>query len=184
MPPPVRPCRRSQCDQVAYRNKTFVSFASEDIRYYRMMEAWRDHDDIDFSFHDAHDLNTARDTSVPATIQRRLRERLRNSKQVVVLVGEQTRVVARRPHRFLYHEVAYIRELGLPVIFAQLSGARTVQSDRLPSALGRQYSVCVSFQMAIIKYALDDFVDTYPRQGQIRSGPHQYPPSVYRALGL
>ena len=61
---------------MAYRNKTFVSFASEDIAYYRLMTAWRENQHIDFSFHDAHDLNDALDTSQPETIRRRLRERL------------------------------------------------------------------------------------------------------------
>jgi hypothetical protein len=27
---------------MSYRNKTYVAFASEDIRNYRLMEAWRD----------------------------------------------------------------------------------------------------------------------------------------------
>jgi hypothetical protein len=61
---------------MAYRNKTFVSFDSEDIHAYRLMQAWKANDNIDFDFHDAHDLNTARDTSEPETIERRLSERL------------------------------------------------------------------------------------------------------------
>jgi hypothetical protein len=53
---------------MSYRNKTYVAFASEDIHRYRMMEAWRDNDRIDFGFFDAHDLFVARDTSRPETI--------------------------------------------------------------------------------------------------------------------
>jgi hypothetical protein len=62
---------------MSYRNKTCVAFASEDIRYYRLMEAWRDNDHIEFDFLDAHDLVTALDTSLRSTIRRRLRERCR-----------------------------------------------------------------------------------------------------------
>jgi hypothetical protein len=72
---------------VAYRYKTFVSFASEDIDCYRIMCAWRKNEHIEFDFHDAHDLNVALDTSQPDTIRRRLRERFANTKQVVLLVG-------------------------------------------------------------------------------------------------
>lgn len=61
---------------MAYRNKTFVSFASEDINSYRLMCAWKGNRNIAFDFHDAHDLNIALDTSQPDTIRRRLRERL------------------------------------------------------------------------------------------------------------
>ena len=35
---------------MAYRNKTYVAFASEDIRSYRLMEAWRENANIDFDF--------------------------------------------------------------------------------------------------------------------------------------
>ena len=34
---------------MSYRNKTYVAFASEDIRLYRLMEAWRENDKIDFN---------------------------------------------------------------------------------------------------------------------------------------
>lgn len=32
---------------MSFRNKTYVAFASEDIRMYRPMEAWRDNENID-----------------------------------------------------------------------------------------------------------------------------------------
>ncbi len=35
---------------MAYRNKTYVAFASEDINLYRLMEAWCENDKIDFDF--------------------------------------------------------------------------------------------------------------------------------------
>lgn len=31
---------------MSYRNKTYVAFASENINLYRLMEAWRDNDNI------------------------------------------------------------------------------------------------------------------------------------------
>jgi hypothetical protein len=169
---------------MAYRNKTFASFASEDIHYYRLMCAWRENKKIEFNFHDAHDLNTALDTSQPDTIRRRLRERLANTKQVVLLVGDQTRPIAARPTRFLHYEVEVIQRLGLPVVFANLNGARTVQNTMLPRVLSAEYTISVSFQPAIIKYALDDFVDGYAIAKRTKSGPYQYKSSVYRQLGL
>jgi len=70
---------------MSYRNKTYVAFASENIRLYRLMEAWRDNDKIDFQFYDAHDLYISLDTSQPETIKRNLRERMKNVKQVVLI---------------------------------------------------------------------------------------------------
>lgn len=115
---------RGQYRVMPYRNKTFVSFASEDIHWYRLMQAWRSNAKIDFNFHDAHDLNTARDTSDPSTIRKRLRERLANSKQVVLLVGDHTKLVASKRDRFLYYEVETIKRLELPIVFANLNGSR------------------------------------------------------------
>jgi hypothetical protein len=167
---------------MAYRNKTFVSFASEDIHCYRLMEAWRDNENIEFNFHDAHDLNTALDTSQPDTIRRRLRERLANTKQVVMLIGPKTRSVAADPDRFLYYEVETINRLDLPVVFANLNQSREAESHRLPAALVDRYSISVSFQPSIIRYALDDWVPQYASADQV--GPYHYKPSVYRELGL
>lgn len=169
---------------MAYRNKTFVSFASDDIHCYRMMRAWHASERIAFNFHDAHDLNTALDTSQPETIRRRLRERLANTKQVVLLVSDSTRAVAARPSRFLYYEVEIISRLGLPVVCANLDGSRLMRPARMPRRLRRAYTMSVSFQPRIIKYALDHYADTYPRQRRWRSGPYQYKAAVYRRLGL
>lgn len=169
---------------MAYRNKTFVSFASEHISSYRLMCAWKANRNIDFNFHDAHDLNVALDTSQPDTIRRRLRERLANTKQVVLLVGDETRSVSAQRCRFLYYEVEVIARLELPVVFANLNGSRVVESNRLPQTLLNPYTMSVSFQPAIIKYALDDYVDGYAAASRTKSGPYQYKASVYAALGL
>ena len=66
---------------MAYRNKTYVCFDGDnDIRYYNLMKAWKQNDNTNFNFYDAHDINTALDSSTEETIKRRLRERLINSK--------------------------------------------------------------------------------------------------------
>ena len=44
-----------------YSNKTYVAFdADNDIRYYRLMQAWKKSDHTSFNFYDAHDLNNLR----------------------------------------------------------------------------------------------------------------------------
>lgn len=169
---------------MAYRNKTFVSFASEDIGSYRLMTAWRANESIDFDFHDAHDLNAALDTSQPETIRRRLRERLANTKQVVMLLSEKTRPVAGRTSRFLFYEVEVIRRLELPVVFANLNKSRQSQQSKMPSAMAHDYTLSASFQPKIIKYALDDWVERFPRERRSKSGPHSYKASVYKRLNL
>ncbi|MCG8038447.1 MAG: TIR domain-containing protein [Candidatus Thiodiazotropha taylori] len=170
---------------MAYRNKTFVSFASEDIRSYRLMCAWRSNQHIDFNFYDAHDLNTARDSSLPTTINRRLRERLNNAKQVVMLISDTTRRKAARSSSFIHYEVNTIYDLNLPIVFVNLNGSRSSQKYRLPTRLANQFSVCVSFQPKIIQFALDGYVAEFSSSRRKRnSGPHYYKSNIYKQLGL
>ena len=172
---------------MAYRNKTYVAFASEDITCYRLMQAWRAHDHIEFDFLDAHDLNTARDTSQPDTIRRRLRERLANTKQVVVLLSDTTKPKGERPSSFLYYEIETVVALRLPIVFANLNGSRVVQQNKLPSSLTDRYTMSVSFQPKIVQYALDDYVDDFAANRSAlkpKAGPYHYNSLVYDRLGL
>lgn len=171
---------------MAYRNKTYVAFASEDILQYRLMQAWRANTSIDFSFFDAHDINVARDTSQPETIKRRLRERLANTKQAVLLGSPVARRKGGDGASFLAYEVKVLLELGIPIVIANLNGSRQVTDANIPDPIARStlFTMSVSFQPTIIKYALDNYVGRFPAERMHRSGPHQYNPSVYAALGL
>lgn len=174
---------------MAYRNKTFVSFASEDIHYYRLMCAWRENEKIEFNFYDAHDINVARDSSQAETINRRLRERLANTKQVVMLIGDVTRRKAADPDTFVYYEARTIRKLGLPVIFANVNKSREAQPNRIPEILLEPYTMSTSFGPTILRYALDNFPDDYfanlvRPEDKRKTGPYHYKKSVYDGLGL
>ncbi len=169
---------------MSYRNKTYVAFASEDIGSYRLMEAWRENKNIDFDFYDAHDLYVSRDTSRPETIKRNLRERLKNAKQVVLLGSRDARRKGSDGSSFLAHEVKVIIEFNLPVVIANLDGDRTVDKNFIPAPLldADYYTMSVSFQPSIIKYALDNYAPGFAASDS--HGPYQYKPSVYENLGL
>jgi hypothetical protein len=176
---------------MSYRNKTYVAFASEDIHLYRLMEAWRDNKKIDFSFFDAHDLYVARDTSRPETIRRNLRERLKNAKQVVLLGTASAKKKGGDGKSFLAHEVSIAIELDLPIVIANSDGDRQIDRDFIPQPLLDidYYTLSVSFQPAIIKYALDNYVANFNSDAATsadtrKSGPHYYEGHVYTQLGL
>lgn len=174
---------------MAYRNKTFVSFASEDIHYYRLMCAWKENEKIDFDFHNAHDLNIARDSSQADTINRRLRERLVNTKQVVMLIGDVTRRKAANPDTFVYYEARTILKLGLPVVLANVNRSREAQPHRIPEVLLGPYTMSTSFGPTIMKYALDNFPEAHfanlvRPEDKRKKGPYHYNKSVYDVLGL
>ncbi|WP_083970886.1 TIR domain-containing protein [Actinoplanes awajinensis] len=170
-----------------YRNKTYVAFASEDLHYYRLMTAWRDNEHIKFDLLDAHSINTALDTSQPDTIRRRLRERLANTKQAVVLISDTTKPKAARSNSFLYYEIEVIARLNLPVVFVNLNGSRRVQSAKIPTTLVSQYSASVSFQPKIVQYALDEHVEDFYANLAARvpkTGAFYYEATIYEKLGL
>lgn len=167
---------------MAYRNKTYVAFASEDIGKYRLMEAWRDNERIEFDFYDAHDLYISRDDSKPETIKKNLRERLKNAKQIVYLGSKNGKKKGSDGKSFLAHEIDVIREFNLPVVIANLDGSRTVNHDFIPSTLADYYSISVSYQPKIIMHALDEYVTAFIA-GK-KQGPHQYSANVYAGLGM
>jgi hypothetical protein len=169
---------------MSYRNKTYVAFASEDIRNYRLMEAWKANEHIDFDFFDAHDLYVSRDDSKPETIKRNLRERLKNAKQIVLLGSNDAKKKGDDGVSFLAHEVEVIIEFNLPVVVANLNADRTVVKSFIPTPFltANYYTVSVSFQPKIIKHALDNYAESFA--GSDKKGPHQYPGSIYTSLGL
>jgi hypothetical protein len=175
---------KNRGESVSYRNKTYVAFASENIHLYRLMEAWRDNDKIDFDFLDAHDLFQSRDTSKPETIKANLRQRMKNAKQVVLIGTPEAKKKGSDGVSFLAHEVKVLMEFQLPVVVANHDGDREIDRNFIPSPLldDDYYTLSVSFQPAIIKYALDDYAPRFAATPN--KGPRHYLPSVYSDLGI
>ena len=173
---------RTKGTQMAYRNKTFVSFdADNDIHYYRLMRAWTTNDHIQFNFHDAHDLNNLRVGSTELTIKRKLKDRLVNTKVFISLVGEQTRYL----YRFVRWEAETALQLGIPIIAVNLNGYRHLDKERCLPILRERLVLHVAFAAAIVQKAIDEWPEgskASAREGQ--TGPFYYDAQVYRSLGL
>ncbi|MFD5823873.1 TIR domain-containing protein [Lentzea sp. NPDC060358] len=170
---------------MSYRNKTYVAFASEDIKSYYMMKAWCENEHMEFDFHNAHDLAQARDTSLPETIRRSLRLRLANTKQVIYLGSPKGKAKAGDGASFLYYEIEVIAKLGLPVVVANLDGDRSIDRALIPQRFldSEYYTISTSFQAKIIQYALDSYVPAFHKSDGT-GGPRYYKPEVYTRLGL
>jgi len=167
---------------MAYRNKTYVCFDGDsDMHYYRLMQAWHQNDRSSFSFYNAHDLNTARDTSQEQSIKRQLRERLLSTKIFVVLVGPNTRYLV----KFVRWEMEQALSLKLPIIGVNLNGLRQQDPERCPPTIRQELAVYISFNPAIMQHALEHWPSDHLqllRQG--KNGPYFYPSSIYSRLGL
>lgn len=86
---------------MAYRNGTYVAFHADgtnrpgksDIDYYNLLRAWSAKPDDDFTLINSHEKASAvRDSSKRETLKKSLLERLRNSKNMVLIIGETTRL--------------------------------------------------------------------------------------------
>lgn len=112
---------------MAYRNGNYAAFyvaepfnastlgahATKDFCYYNMLRAWKGKE-ASFPFNDSHDktYNVRDNSDWEATLKPRLRERLRNSKNIVLFLSSNT-----KNSRALKEEIDYgINDQGLPVI--------------------------------------------------------------------
>lgn len=165
-----------------YRNKSFVSFDGDtDMVYYRLMQAWKQNDGIAFNFYNAHDLNTARDSSQEASIKAQLAERMRNSRVFILLVGEHTRYL----QKFVRWEIEQAIKRDLPIIAVNLNGRRSMDHDRCPPVLRDELAIHVSFNAAIMQHALDNWPAFHEQsRKRLKAGPYYYKADVYSGLGL
>lgn len=112
---------------MAHRNGNYTAFyvaepfntsalgahATKDFLYYNMLRAWKGADSS-FPFNDSHDktYNVRDNSDWEVTLKPRLRERLRNSKNIVLFLSSNT-----ANSRALREEIDYgINDQGLPVI--------------------------------------------------------------------
>ena len=105
-----------------YTNKTYVAFdADNDIRYYRLMQAWKKNNNTSFNFYDAHDLNNLMSYSSEETIKAKLSERLRSTKVFVLLVGDATKNL----YKFVRWEIEQAIKRNIPIIVVNLNGKKS-----------------------------------------------------------
>lgn len=81
---------------MAYRNKTYIAGDwDNDYDAVDRIYKWKDSNKWSLDFHDAHAMKQARDTSLPCSIKRSLKERIDASKLFVLIVGDHTDTVTK-----------------------------------------------------------------------------------------
>lgn len=166
---------------MSYRNKTYVIFDGDnDMWAYAYMKGWKESEHIEFDFYDAHDLRPLTDRASEETVRARLRQRLSNSRQAIVLIGESTRHM----FKFVRWEIETALDLDFPIIGVNLNGSRAYDANLCPPILRDPYVVHVPFKAKIIQYALDNFPAEYAKRESAAVGSRHYPDAVYARLGL
>jgi hypothetical protein len=168
---------------MAYRNGTYIAFHAEgktdptasDIKYYRMIKAWHEHENIDFKFVNSHDkVSAVRDTSSDATIKRSLRERLDNSKNMILLIGPTTK----DDTDFVPYEIKYAVDnckIPLIVVYTGYKSILQPASHRAewPAALaaridaGTVHAIHIPFKREVIVTAIKQYGLTTKPKGAL-----------------
>lgn len=186
---------------MSYRNGNYCAFyvaepfsesglgaqASKDFVYYNTLRMWKGADST-FPFIDSHDKNyNVRDESDwEKTLKPRLRERLTNSKNIVLFLSERT-----RSSKALREEIDYgINDQGLPVIIiypdydskeSLLKNGSLKQEikdiwDKLPifrDSMNNVPTLHLPMKKELIKSALED--KDFMVNTKVKSGCFKYP---------
>ncbi|WP_428073913.1 TIR domain-containing protein [Candidatus Avelusimicrobium aviculae] len=158
---------------MAYRNGTYVAFdalgetnpCNSDFKHFALIKAWTENDNIDFSFVDSHEKTYAvQDTSLLSTLKKSIQERLRNSKQMLVILSPNTRLEG----SMLSYEIEQavdIYHLPLIIVYTGIEKiAGVIPSWRWPNSLRKRIredrsvrAIHIPYLQIPIQWALKQF---------------------------
>lgn len=157
---------------MAYRNGTYVAFhanntpdpADSDMKYYNTLRMWKVRDENEFKFINSHEKREVRDWSTRETLKRALRERLSNSKHMLLIIGETTHL----DKDWVPFEIEYaVDTCKIPIIVAYPKYSSILNpashSDMWPKALtdrinnGTAMVIHIPFKKEAIADAISQF---------------------------
>jgi hypothetical protein len=182
---------------MAYRSGTYVAFYAagssdpfeSDMKYYRLLTAWHEHTGIEFRMINSHEKAAAvRDNSSKARLRAVLAERLRNSRNIVLIIGPTTRFDT----DWVPFEIEYaVDTCEIPIIAAypgyKYITAPAALASLWPAALasrirsGAAHVIHVPFKREPLKDAISQFsYDKFPLGG----GFGIYSNEAYASFGI
>lgn len=181
---------------MSYRNGTYIAFhaggttdqTASDIKYYRLLKAWHENDNVEFRFVNSHEKVAAvRDTSTRETLVRSLRERLNNSKNMVLIIGRTTR----NDIDWVPFEIAHaVDKCGIPIIAAYTECDWVLNpsalSPRWPAALAariKDQSARV-IHIPFNRNAIDDAIGQFGLTNQPPHGLWYYSKAAHGSFGI
>jgi hypothetical protein len=183
---------------MAYRNGTYVAFHADnnnipgktDIDYYNLMKAWAAKSDDDFTMINSHDKASAvRNSSLHATLRSSLLERLRNSKNMVLIVGETTShdtdwvpfEIEKAVDSYKIPIIAAYTVLGSPIMKPLIGSGYWPDALRLRINSGMANVIHIPFKKAPLIAAISQFSHNNVPLGQ---GLGFYSEDAYRSFGM
>lgn len=165
---------------MAKRNKTYICFdADTDMWAYKFMKGWKALDHIDFDFDNAHDLNNLRDWSSECTIKTKLRERLKYTKIMLVLVGEKTKNL----HRFVRWEQEVALSMGIPIVAVYLNKSLERDEKTCPAIIRNELVLHIPYKLATCRWAIDNWPSKHKKiTNQNKKGSYHMTPNLLKEL--
>jgi hypothetical protein len=182
---------------MAYRNGTYIAFHADgtniptesDIKYYNLIKAWTVKSDDDFYMINSHDKTSAvRDSSKKETLSKTLKERLRNSKHMVLLIGDTTK----NDRDWIPFEIEYaVDTCEIPLIITYIGYEYILQpallSSKWPPALQKRIdnqtvaAIHIPFKKEPLKDAISQFdISEKPKGGSLGV----YSKEAYKQFGI
>jgi hypothetical protein len=180
-----------------YRTGTYVAFdglgeenpSMSDFKYYATLQAWDANKDIDFKLTNSHEKTYAvRDDSLLKTLKERICERLSKSKNMIVVLSEDTRKSGSMLS-FEIEKAVDVYKLPLIIAYPGFKRILNVESHRplWPTALikridnGTARAIHVPFKKDPILDAIGQFT---VQNSSLTTGMSYYNLEAYRAWGL
>jgi len=171
---------------VANRTGTYFAFdglgqtdpTKSDFRYYATVQGWNAAEHIEFSFVNSHDKASAvRDTSKLSTLQASIRQRLAGSKNMVVIISQDTR----KSGSLLSWEIEMaVDHYELPLIVAYTGYSSILNPAALSSLWPTSLETCINggaaqaIHIPFKKDAMFDAIRRFTVNGEKIGGPLVY----------
>lgn len=151
--------------------RTFVGFSSTDIHCFRLMQAWKANEHIDFNFTDCQ-LGSEINSENEAYIKRKCRERINMAGTFAVLIGQDTK----SKHKYVRWEMEVAIEKNCRIIGINIDGSRRVVDNTCPLIIRNIGAIFVPFSPQIVAHALANYV-------MHQNDDFHYKNEVYASLG-
>jgi hypothetical protein len=163
----------------------YVAFDGDNDKWaYAFMKGWKTNDKVDFDFEDAHDLDTMTARAQgEAYVKAKLKERLKNSGSLVVIVGDKTKNL----FKFVRWEIETAIEIGLPIIVTNLNHKTQKDDDLCPPILRDVCAIHIPFKKDAIKHALATWPNGYwglSAEEKTKGSRYYDSPEWYKGMGL
>ncbi|MEI6520502.1 MAG: TIR domain-containing protein [bacterium] len=182
---------------MAYRTGTYIAFdglgetnpTKSDFRYYATIQAWCANSHIEFNITNSHEKTYAvRDSSAKATLYTRIQERLRASKNMLVIITKDTRYTG----SVLSYEIEQaIDNYQIPLIIAYPEYSSILNVDALSNLWTKSLSDRINnpgteaIHIAFKKDCILDAISKFSVNGKhLNGGKNYYNRDAYIQWGL